>query len=80
MALGDDAGLDAVLLQLVTPSQCPGQGRGWVEAGAGARSQARATDHQLETVPGAPCLLLGDRQLSQTRRPRKARNLETLKC
>ena len=72
MALGDDAGLDAVLLQLVTPDQGPGQGRGRAVAGAGAH-------HQLEAGPGAACLLLGGRQLGQTRRPGKAGNLETFK-
>ena len=85
VALGDDAGLDAVLLELVTPGQGPGESRGRVKAGAGARSQAGAAHHQLEAVPGVPgasaaCLLLGGRQLGQTWRPGKAGNLETLKC
>ena len=83
VALGDDAGLDAVLLELVTPGQGPGQSRGRVKAGAGARGQAGAAHHQLEAVPGAACLLLGGRQLGQTRRPGKAgnlhRNIEMLK-
>ena len=83
VALSDDAGLDAVLLELVTPGQGPGESRGRVKAGAGARGQAGAAHHQLEAVPGAACLLLGGRQLGQTRRPGKAgnlhRNIEMLK-
>ena len=74
MALRDDAGLDADLLQLLAPGQGPGQGRGGIEAGA--RGSAGVTHHQLEAVPGAPGLLLGGRQLSKARRPRKARNLK----
>ena len=76
MALRDDAGLNADLLQLLAPGQGPGQGRGGIEAGA--RGPAGATHHQLEAVPGAPGLLLGGRQLSKARRPREARNLENI--